>query len=415
MTRPAAPAPQRFLPNLEGLRAVAAGGIVLTHVAFQTGLDPATPVGAIAARADFFVAVFFALSAFVLTRRYGQKLQPGEYYRRRIVRIMPAYLVYVLVAVAALPAAVSWLRAAGWVAGSRSLTATAVLAQVYVPAALLPGMTHLWSLSVEVAFYAVFPAVIMVLRRVRRPVAWVCAASVASLGWGFLPGAQEQAPLGAQQLAHWLGGWPNAQLWPPAFVSWFGVGLMLALVPPEAAPRWLRRAARHRALWWCAAMGVMWLAAQPWFGPVGLGHPTPAQFVRKVAAGAVVAALVMVPAVLGGPSRVLQWPPVQAVGRWSYSLFLWHLLVLELALPLLGKQPFIGGFLPVLGLVMGVSVVVAAASYTLIECPARRLCDARRAQGPQGGQGGAAGEGAGAGVAAGTPGAVGEQYAAQGH
>ena len=58
----------RHLPGLEGLRAVAAFGVILTHVAFQTGVDPATPVGAVLARFDFFVPVFFALSAFLLWR-----------------------------------------------------------------------------------------------------------------------------------------------------------------------------------------------------------------------------------------------------------------------------------------------------------------------------------------------------------
>ncbi|MDN6619241.1 MAG: acyltransferase family protein, partial [Corynebacterium variabile] len=60
-----------FLPALEGLRAVAALGIILTHAAFQTGNDTGAVINRIIARTDFFVPVFFALSGFLLWRRHA--------------------------------------------------------------------------------------------------------------------------------------------------------------------------------------------------------------------------------------------------------------------------------------------------------------------------------------------------------
>ena len=55
-----------FKPQLEGLRGVSAVAIMTTHVAFQTGIDPHSHIGAILGRFDYFLAVFFAFSAYLL-------------------------------------------------------------------------------------------------------------------------------------------------------------------------------------------------------------------------------------------------------------------------------------------------------------------------------------------------------------
>ena len=87
----------QHLPELDGLRAVAALGVIVTHVSFQTGIG-----WGITERFDYFVAVFFALSAFVLWRRRGLHA-PGEYFRSRVARLAPAYLACVCLVLALLP------------------------------------------------------------------------------------------------------------------------------------------------------------------------------------------------------------------------------------------------------------------------------------------------------------------------
>ena len=72
----------------------------------------------------------------------------GHYLRSRIVRIMPGYLVAVVVILALLPDAHADLTV--WLA---NLTLT----QVYVPLTLTAGLTQMWSLAVEVSFYLVLP------------------------------------------------------------------------------------------------------------------------------------------------------------------------------------------------------------------------------------------------------------------
>ena len=73
----------QHLPELDGLRAVASLGIIVTHVSFQTGTG-----WGFAGRFDFFVAVFFALSAFLLWRRRGLHSLAG-YARSRVARLLP--------------------------------------------------------------------------------------------------------------------------------------------------------------------------------------------------------------------------------------------------------------------------------------------------------------------------------------
>src|ERR1700754_1223967 len=98
-----------FLPPVEGMRACAAMGVVLTHVAFQTG-HTTWATGRLLGRFDLAVAVFFALSGFLLWRGHaaaarGLRHTPptGHYLRSRIVRIMPGYLVAVVVILSLLP------------------------------------------------------------------------------------------------------------------------------------------------------------------------------------------------------------------------------------------------------------------------------------------------------------------------
>ena len=72
----------------------------------------------------------------------------GHYLRSRLVRIMPAYLVAVVVILTLLPDAKADLTV--WLA---NLTLT----QIYVPLTLTAGLTQMWSLSVEVTFYLALP------------------------------------------------------------------------------------------------------------------------------------------------------------------------------------------------------------------------------------------------------------------
>ena len=99
---------RRVVPALDGLRAVAAGAVLLTHVAFRTGQTQAGAGGAVLARFDAGVAVFFVLSGFLL---YPATRPLGRYALRRAARILPAYWVLLAAVTVAgsVPAAYWWL------------------------------------------------------------------------------------------------------------------------------------------------------------------------------------------------------------------------------------------------------------------------------------------------------------------
>lgn len=372
-TPPSAPGRLPFLPALEGLRAVAALGIILAHAAFQTGNDTGAVINRVMARTDFFVPVFFALSGFLLWRRHaadfafsaeGRRRWAG-YYVKRLGRIMPAYLVLVIIVIAVFPVAGE--------PGVLQIGANLLLLQNYVVDGLLGGLTHLWSLCVEMFLYLVMPVLALAVGRRRRRVrvAAIVAVGVLSALWPFLAGPRS--------------GDLNPHIMPWAFFGSFCVGLLAAeaegwLAESDGAgdtraarAATVRRWASRRPVWVALAVGVLVLAS--FDGPEGLAAASPAEFSRRTTCGVVFAAALVVPVALAPRSRFLESPVMQALGRWSYSVFLWHMAMLSLVFPLLGIGLFSGGYVT-LALVFVVTVVlsvpVAALSYALVEDPARR-------------------------------------------
>src|SRR5689334_5080167 len=91
--------------SLTGIRAVAAILVVATHAAYTTGKYPQGYLGLIYSRMEIGVPIFFALSGFLLFRPWVQASSQGReapsvkrYAWHRVRRIMPAYVVTVLLA-----------------------------------------------------------------------------------------------------------------------------------------------------------------------------------------------------------------------------------------------------------------------------------------------------------------------------
>jgi peptidoglycan/LPS O-acetylase OafA/YrhL len=349
-----------FLPAVEGMRACAAMGVVVTHVAFQTGHSSGVD-GRLFGRFDLAVAVFFALSGFLLWRGHaaaarglGAQPRTGHYLRSRVVRIMPAYLVAVVVILSLLPDA-----------DHASLTvwlANLTLTQIYVPLTLTGGLTQMWSLSVEVSFYLALPLLALLARRipVGARVPAIVGLAALSWAWGWVPVAQAGPGI-------------NPLNWPPAFFSWFAAGMLLA--------EWVHcriglphRLARRRVLMAIIAVSAYLVAASPLAGPEGLIPGTATQFAVKTAMGSLVAFALVAPLVLDRvdtPHRLLGSTVMVTLGRWSYGLFIWHLAALAMVFPVIGTFPFTGRMPTVLVLTLIFGFAIAAVSYALVESPAR--------------------------------------------
>ena len=374
--------PGRAFPGLDAARAAGATAVVATHVAFQTGRNVRGPLSGTLARFDIGVALFFVVSGFLLFRPYAAAAvgdrarwpRTWDYLRRRGLRILPAYWLAVAACLLLIPSNAGvrgpgvWLRYVS-------------LTQVYSDGLQRHGLTQLWSLCTEVAFYLLLPALaVLVLGRRsaavgRRPVVALAVVAAGSIGWEVLI-THTDLPGTAGQ-------------WLPGYLDWFAGGMLLALAQVRLASgiafRWMRSLADlARSTWtcWGAAVALFAVATSPVAGPrVPDVVPTAWEaVVRNLLYGAC-AVLVVLPLVLTpqseGVAAELSRRPVQLLGEISYGIFLWHLLVLETATRVLHEQLFTGSWLVLFALTAVGSLGVATASYLLVERPALRLKDRR--------------------------------------
>ena len=331
---------RRVVPALDGLRAVAAGAVLLTHVAFRTGQTQAGAGGAVLGRLDVGVAVFFVLSGFLL---YPRTRPVGRYALRRAARILPAYwvLLAVVAVIGSVPAAYWWLG------------------QGYRTEPLAGALTQTWSLVPEVGFYLVLPGLVWLARRWEWPVLAGCV--VLAYAWIVA--------------VHLLDLPDRMLLWLPGHLDWFAVGMAVAALARRGVPGWLGQLAAASGTCWAAAGALLFLLATPVAGPLTLAPAPGGAAVLKEAGYALVAGLLLVPAALGPRAPVLGSPPLRLLGRWSYGIFLWHLLVLDAVYRVTGWPDFSGRTVAVAALTALGATALGGLSWVLVERPALRLAD----------------------------------------
>src|SRR5437763_8974656 len=173
--------PDRYRPNVDGLRAVAVMLVVLYHAFPQ-----AMPGGFIG------VDIFFVISGFLITgiiaRGLGrQRFSLAGFYNRRIRRIFPALLVVLCVVLVLgwlwmLPAAYAKLSTDVFASAAFFANIALLLQSGYfdVEAARKP-LLHLWSLGIEEQFYLFWPLILMLAARLRLSLlAVACVIGLAS-------------------------------------------------------------------------------------------------------------------------------------------------------------------------------------------------------------------------------------------
>ncbi len=335
-----------FRPDIEGLRGVA----VLLVVLFHAGVP--VPGGFVG------VDVFFVISGFLITglllreRERTGSIDFLRFYARRVRRLLPAAAVVLLVC---LP--VSYLLIAPLDRPSVTLdAAAAALSVANVRFALTTGdyfasiatpspFLHFWSLGVEEQFYLVWPALLLVASW-RRP--RVGAAIALSL---VLAGSLWASAVVTDMSPAWAFYVLPTRAWQLA------AGGLLAIGAREIdrIPVPLRVAAG-----WTGAAMLAWAA---------LALDSSVAYPGLVAVVPTAAAALLIAAWRGpGPRVLLERAPVRFLGRISYSLYLWHWPILVLGVLAAG------GTLPVSGRLglAAIAVVVAAASWTIVEEPFRR-------------------------------------------
>ncbi|MCW2665439.1 MAG: acyltransferase [Frankiales bacterium] len=373
---PAQERPGRW-PCVEGMRGLAALTVVLTHAGFDSGESLGGLVGAPLARFDIGVALFFLLSGLLLGAPYARAAH-GEagvpslrrYAARRAARLLPAY--WIVVTAVLLVLRPDGIHSAGdllWQYG---------LGQTYDHYRLLTGLKQMWSLGTELAFYAVLPCLGLVLRRlgsVTGQLLLLAGLSGFSLGWIAL--VHDGRLLDPQLAGQWL----------PAHLLWFSLGLALAVLTTRtgaatAAGRAVASLATSPGTCWATAGLAFWIACTPLTGPRGLTLLTASEAVSRELLYGLAAALLLVPVAAGPQDQgllraVLRSRPAVLLGRVSYGLFLWHVLVLELVADWFDLPFFHGRFLFLLGTVLPISLALATASWWLVERPLLRAVDRR--------------------------------------
>jgi peptidoglycan/LPS O-acetylase OafA/YrhL len=346
-----APEDRKYRPDAEGLRAVAILLVVLFHVGFHQW------------RGGYVgVDVFFVISGFVITglllRERTSSGRTGflAFYARRARRILPAALIVIMVT----------LIATRLLLGSRDAVLTAsdsrwsalflgnfhfasvtpsVLFIRYAP------LQHLWSLSVEEQFYLFYPAFFALLlighggRDFRKRLTLGLAAIVA-ISFVLAVVSSKNGATGPYVS-------PFNRAWE------FAVGALVAVGTTQ-----LKRlpGGLAAAITWVGAFCIIFAATTL---PITPGYKIA---VPVVGAGLIIAGGTSIPA--WGIESLLRLPPLQWIGRLSYSWYLWHWPVLAIATEYALMRGKTLSILDRVILVLG-SLLIATASYYLVENPVR--------------------------------------------
>lgn len=309
----APPTPVSYRPDIDGLRAIAVLSVVAYHI--DATLLPGGFTG---------VDIFFVISGYLITTilkrdLVAERFSIAEFYRRRLLRIGPAYLA---VTVATLLAGSVLLlpedmRALATSAGWSALAVPNVYFWLHLDDGYFATATnqvpllHLWSLGVEEQFYVLWPLMLMLLGKWfgwRRALLW----SVALIAAGsFLVG--HYAAMSAPSFAYYM---------LPARAGELLVGGVLALRGGAGSGTVKVGAGWSELMVLCGfgliAWGLFGLDGESIFPGFNALYPT-------------VGAALVIQGGTGTLPRVatfLRWRPIVFIGLISYSLYLWHWPVL---------------------------------------------------------------------------------------
>ena len=342
-----------YWPEIDGLRTLAVLAVAIFH------LNRAVLPGGFVGVDIFFVISGFLISAILIKDIDKDAFSIGRFYQRRISRIFPA-LILVIVATLAVASFIYSAQDLASLGINSAAAATSLInmklitqGSYFVLSADAQPLLHYWSLAVEEQFYIVFPLYLYaVTRHARRPLAITLTLAVLSFALcvGLTPRYQPVAfyalPTRAWELL---------------------AGACLALYRADGGS--ITRRAGSRTAWMGCALIVGsiallresfgfpgWIAAFPVIGAVLLIAPIGQTDARPM------------------PLRFLAHPTMVAIGKRSYSLYLWHWPVFSL----IDYRFYAQDAIFRTSLKISVTVVLTILSYRLVERPMRRYFNVRK-------------------------------------
>ena len=351
---------QRYLPGLDGLRAIAVGAVVAYHVGLGWAQGGLLGVG-----------VFFTLSGYLITdlllgqQESTDNLQLADFWLRRARRLLPALFVMLAVVTAwvtlldrsQLPAIRGAVVASAGYVSNWWLIAqhTSYFAQFGPPSPL----GHLWSLAVEEQFYLIWPWLLWLGLRLRRrhtgtdtrlaaATLLLAAASAVTMALLYHPG------------------YDPTRVYEGTDTRAFAllIGSALAFVWPS---RHLRGEITESARWVLDGAGIAGLvvfAVLVWRTSEYSAFLYHGGMVLLALGTALMVASIASPASRFG--RILGRQPLRWLGVRSYGIYLWHFPIIVLTTPADGRDTLARGALQV-----AASIGCAALSWRYLEEPIR--------------------------------------------
>ena len=351
---------RRAPPVINGLRGVAIGGVLLYHI-LAGMLTPAAlelpflgtevSISPLLTNGWTGVNLFFILSGFVLFLPYAVDGRGMEdlndrlrFYRRRARRLLPLFYIAVMV---------EWIfaRERGFPAPLDELVSVLSLTFAASPRYFGPSFNvPLWSIGVEIAFSAMFPMLVLGMRRLgmARFAALVLGLALAARVVGILRFPALQGPTF------------NSDTF-ICRLDEFVLGMVLAQC--YAKRRFPSRPGT------CAIAGTA-LVALSWIGfdlvLRGALPPVARAFLNNVLDAGLCAIALASLAPAPRLAAVLSWPPLQVAGMMCYSLYIWHWPLLDWLIPERAATA-VGELAIGIPAFLALTFGVAALSYRFIE------------------------------------------------
>jgi peptidoglycan/LPS O-acetylase OafA/YrhL len=360
---PAEKAPAARRPELDGLRGLAALSVLVFHCWLYTMAVPNAGLtvhgsALVYSNLRLGLVLFFVLSGFLL---YGPWVRAAlekssaprlfPYFKRRALRVLPAYYLSLIGAIVLL-----WPNKGA--TGVRlphtdQLWTFFALVPNYFDGPLMTLNPPVWTLIVEISFYAVLPLLGWLALRLRGdrfsqamfPLL-LLVGGIAFNTW--LNDHRADAPV---QLAKLL----------PAMLPYFAIGMLAAVLVHGRSPS-------RRTGWLLLAGGALVVYANVRFKLYAVGTKEVVILRDSIAAAGFAA--IVVGAAAPQLRKVFGSRPLVALGSISYAVYLWHvpLLLWLRAEGLLPSTP-LGALL----VVLPPTLAISTASWLLVERPAIAL------------------------------------------